>query len=82
MSDVQNPQAAKTDDEMEMEAYRSIPTLDRQAWFWSLNLASVAMGIGAESFWIGAGTFLSLFFLSSSFSITMTKHLYLTKPKS
>lgn len=81
MSEEQQAQTAKTADELEMEAYRSIPVLERQANFWALNLAAIAMGIGAESFWIGAGTFLSLFFLSSAIGITMTKHRYLTNSK-
>jgi hypothetical protein len=81
MSETQQAQPEKTADEMEMEAYRSIPLLDRQANFWSLNLAAVAMGIGTESFWIGAGTFFALFYLSGAMAREMTQHRYLTKPK-
>ena len=81
MSDAQQSPPAKAVDEMELEAHRSIPVLERQVNFWALNLAAIAMGIGTESFWIGVGTFLSLFFLGSSIGITMTKHRYLTKPK-
>ncbi|WP_449122209.1 hypothetical protein [Pseudomonas viridiflava] len=80
MSEAPQSASPKTADEMEKEAYLSIPTLERQVTFWSLILAAVAMGIGAGSFWIGVGTFLSLLFVSSSLGMTMTKHRYLTKP--
>jgi hypothetical protein len=80
MSEVPKSESAKTADEMEGEAHRSIPTLERQVNFWSLIFAAVAMGIGAGSFWIGVGTVLSLLFLSSSLGMTMTVHRYLTKP--
>ena len=81
MSETQQPQPAKTAGEMELEAYRSIPTLERQANFWSLNLAAVSMGIGTESIWIGIATFLSLFYLSGALGREMTKHRYLAKSK-
>lgn len=81
MSEAPQTESAKTADEMEKEALLSIPTLERRATFWSMILAAVAMGIGADSFWIGVGTFLSLLFVTSSIDMTMTKHRYLTKAK-
>lgn len=72
-------QANKEVADMEMEAYRSIPTTDRQARFWAMIFAAVAAGVGSGSPWIGISVFLSLFYLGSCVEIALLKHRYLTK---
>ncbi|MDH4602325.1 hypothetical protein [Pseudomonas syringae] len=62
------------DTEKERQIYQSIPAGERLASLGAGIGASIAFGVGTESFAIGVGTFLALFYLSSELSLQMTKH--------
>lgn len=62
------------DIEKERRVYRSIPAAERLVSLAAGVGASVAFGIGTESFAIGVGTFLALFYLGAELSLQMTKH--------
>lgn len=63
----------------EAEAFLRIARIERQTNLFSLVIASVSMGLGFDSFWVGLGTFCSLIFLATTLANAMTKHRYLTQ---
>lgn len=76
----QESQSNKSVENIESEAYRSVPTVERQSRFWAMNFAAAAAWVGTDSFWIGVSVLLSLFFISCSIEIALAKHRYITKP--
>lgn len=74
MSDNTQLAAPPIDIERERQIYKRIPIGERLTSLAAGIGASIAFGIGTQSFAIGIGTFLALFYLGSELSLQMTKH--------
>lgn len=73
MGDNTQQAATPIDIEKERQVYKRIPIGERLASLGAWIGASIAFGIGTESFAIGIGTFLALFYVGSELSLQMTK---------